>query len=92
MSEELKKYIDDRSAYFWYTPESEKHNISDALLVETILNDGTMDDVRALIKIMGINKVAEIFFSAKGRERQNYYPEIRNFFTLVFNRYAYRNS
>ena len=82
------EYIKQRASLFWYTPEAKKSEISDSLLVETILNYGTMDDVKALFDLMGIEKVADVFFSAKGRQKLNYYPQIYNFFTLVFNRYV----
>ena len=32
--------------------------------------------------------VAEVFFSATGRQKQNYYPEIYHFFSLVLRKYA----
>lgn len=83
-----EQYITDHAALFWYTPESKKKDISDNLLVETILNYGTMDDVKALFALMGMDKVAEVFFATKGRQKQNYFPQIYNFFTLVFNRYV----
>ena len=38
-----QQIIDKHRALFWYTPDDQKHNISDALLVERILNDGTLD-------------------------------------------------
>jgi hypothetical protein len=92
MSNERKQYIAKHKGLFWYTPENKKEEISDSLLVETILNYGTMDDVRELIKIMGVNHVADVFFSAKGRMKANYYPEIYNIFNIVFTKYAQRNS
>ena len=82
------EYIAQHASLFWYTPKSKKEEISDSLLVETILNYGTMDDVKALFDLMGIEKVADVFFSAKGRQKLNYFPQIYNFFTLVFNRYV----
>jgi len=33
-----------------------------------------------------------IFYSAKGRMKGNYYPEIYHFFDLVFLRHAQRNT
>ena len=81
-------YIAQHASLFWYTPEAKKSEISDSLLVETILNYGTMNDVKALFNLMGIEKVADVFFSAKGRQKLNYFPQIYNFFTLVFNRYV----
>lgn len=83
-----EQIIDKHNSLFWYTPEAEKHNISDALLVERILNDGTLDDYRELIDSLGGKRVAEVFFSAKGRQKQNYYPEIYNFFSLVLKKYV----
>jgi hypothetical protein len=90
-SSELKAFIKEKSNLFWYTPESKKEDVSPGLLVETILNYGTMDDVRTLIKLMGIKDVSRIFFSARGRQKLNYYPEIYNFFSLLFKKYAEGN-
>jgi hypothetical protein len=92
MSEELKQYIERHKTLFWYTPENKKENISESLLVESILNYGTLEDIRQLIQIMGVNHVANIFFSAKDREKLNYYPEIYNFFSHVFSKYAPNHS
>lgn len=46
---------------FWYTPADKKAEISDALLVETILNDGTLDDYKSLLQMLGPKRVAEVF-------------------------------
>ena len=83
-----EQIISKHKSLFWYTPESEKQNINDALLVERILNDGTLDDYRELIDTLGAKHVAEVFFSAKGRQKLNYYPEIYNFFSHVLKKYA----
>jgi len=82
------KFIDDHSALFWYTPEGSKHVISDELLVETILNEGTLDDFRELKDILSPKRVAKIFFGATSRQIGNYYPEIHHFFSLVLKEYA----
>ncbi|HAJ98624.1 MAG TPA: hypothetical protein DCM62_01225 [Bacteroidales bacterium] len=92
MAEALKQFIERHKSLFWYTPESKKDEISESLLVENILNYGTLDDVRQLIQIMGINNIANIFFSAKDRKKLNYYPEIHNFFSHVFAKYAQKHS
>ena len=77
---------------FWYTPEEKKQDISDALLVERILNDGSLEDYRDLISALGGKRVAEVFFSAKGRQKENYYPEIYHFFSLLLSKYAQGNT
>ena len=83
-----EQFIEKHNPLFWYTPADKKMEISDSLLVETILNYGTMDDVRELFSVMGIENVASVFFAAKERQIGNYYPEIYNYFTLLFNRYV----
>ena len=75
--------IDKNKHLFWYTPEEKKHDVSDALLVERILNDGTMDVYHDLISVLGIEHVANVFFSATGRQKNNYHPEIYNFFFII---------
>lgn len=83
-----EQFIQKNSKLFWYTPEDQKQNISYALLVETILNYGTLDDYRELVNVLGGKRVAEVFFSAKGRQKANYYPEIYHFFSLVLQKYV----
>ena len=83
-----EQIIEKNKNLFWYTPDSKKQDISDSLLVETILNEGSLDDYRELVDALGIEHVAKVFFSASGRQKQNYYPEIYNFFSLVLARYA----
>ena len=88
LSRRRAKFIDKHGALFWYTPEESKHGISDELLVETILNEGTLDDFRELKDILSPRRVAQIFFAATPRQIGNYYPEIRHFFSLVLKEYA----
>ena len=84
--------INKNRQLFWYTPDGKKQDISDSLLVERILNDGSLDDYRDLISALGGKRVAEVFFSAKGRQKENYYPEIYHFFSLVLSKYAQGDS
>jgi len=85
---EVKEYIRKHSSLFWYTPDDKKDEIDNELLVETILNYGSLEDIRELFKILGIKEVASIFMNAEGRKKLNYYPEIHNFFNLYFKKYA----
>jgi hypothetical protein len=87
-SPEIKAFIREHSHLFWYTPEDKKEDISQEFLVETILNYGQIDDIKKMFSILGIKKTAQIFFSAEGRKVLNYYPEIYNYFTLLFKKYA----
>ena len=87
-SPEIKAFIREKSNLFWSIPKDRKEEISPGLLVETILNYGPMDDVRKLIRLMGMEEVARVFFSAKGRQKLNYYPQIYHYFSLLFKKYA----
>ena len=87
-SPEIKSYIHKHRELFWYTPEKEKENISEELLVETILNYGDMDAVKELFKVMGVENTSTVFFGMHGRKKLNFYPEIYNFFSLYFKKYA----
>jgi len=85
-SAEIKEFIREKSNLFWYTPPDKKEEISPDFLVETILNYGTLEDVKRLIRLMGIKEVSRVFFNAKGRKKLNYYPPIYNFFSIYFTR------
>lgn len=91
-SPKVKAFIRSHNHLFWYTPETKKEEMSEEFLVETILNYGNLVDINDLINIMGINNVASAFFKAEGRKKLNYYPEIYNFFNLVFNKYVPQHS
>ena len=89
--EALKAYIRKRGELFWYSPGDKGETVSDELLVEHVLNYGTMEDVRELFRVMGLQRVAEVFFhstSLSDRRKNNYTPVSLNYFTLLFNRYA----
>ncbi len=87
-SPEIKEFILNRSHLFWYTPHRRKEEISKELLVEVILNYGTLDDVRELSRLLGKKEIAQILKAATGRKRMNYLPEIYHFFNLIFSQYA----
>lgn len=89
----LGDFIKERKYLIWWTKDY--NSIGAEAAVEAILNYGNWNDVQQLIRILGIKKVASIFrkkskISKIGR--QNYRPEIRNYFTLYFNKYASRNT
>lgn len=83
-------YIRRRRPLFWSVSDDKLADISDELLVESILNYGTLDDVRELIQLLGLQETAAIFYkTAANRPRHNYFPEAANFFRLYFNRHAH---
>ena len=90
-TEELKNFIRENGYLFWYTPEDKGEKVTDDLLVETMLNYGSTDQIKRLFDIMGMKTVAGIFFHAinlSERRKNNFFEPTRNYFTLYFNRYA----
>jgi hypothetical protein len=91
-SPEINQFIHEHSNLFWYTPEDKKEEISHEFMVETILNYGDMDAVIQLFQLLGIKKVAKIFFDSmtlSNRRKANYHELTINYFTLVFRKYAH---
>ena len=85
----IQEFIKKRPHLVWSTRNYGK--LSDEAIVEAVLNYGNWDDVRKLIEILGIKKVAKIFreeSKSSKINRQNYRPEIKNYFGLYFNKYA----
>ena len=91
MNTNLTSFIKKHKSLFWFTPEEKLDQISMAFLIETILNYGTMEDVCELFQLVGIKTVAEIFFDSiqqSERRRNNYFPDVENYFTLYFNKHV----
>jgi len=82
----LRAFIKERSYLNWYSKNIDQ--ASESSIIESVLDYGTFDDFKKLIKILGIKKVSEIFFSQIRRKRNNYRPEIKNYFSLYFKKNA----
>ncbi len=90
-SPEIKQFIHKNSNLFWHIPEDKKSEISEEFLVETILNYGDLNATIQLFNLMGIEKVAKIFFNSialSNRRKGNYQELTLNYFTLLFRKYA----
>ena len=87
-SPEIKKFIHEHRDLFWYTPEEEKEEISLTVVVETILNYGSLESIKKLFKLIGIKKASEIFKVQINNKRNNYFLPVKNFFELYFKRHA----
>ncbi len=87
-NEEIKQFIRDHSGLFWYIKPEAKERISLEFLVETILNYGSLGDVKKLFELIGLKETAKIFFRRSTMKRNNYFPQVKNYFTMYFNRHA----
>lgn len=88
-AEELKQFARDRSYLFWDVKDVEAVSVS--VIVEKVLNYGNFDDFRELVRILGIDEIAEIFQEQLNSPRCNYRPEIKNYFSLYFKKYTSRS-
>lgn len=88
----MKDFIRQHQALFWYSPEDKTETVTDELLVETIINYGTLENIHELFEVMGLKETATVFRQMTGRKALNFYPEIRNFFELYFDKYVPRNT
>jgi hypothetical protein len=91
-SPEIKAFIKEHSYLFWWIKPEEKENIELSFLVEAILNYGNEKSVKRLFELIGIQKVAEIFYRQTSRQRINYHPRTVHYFTLYFQRHAQTRS
>ena len=55
-------YIQERQPLFWSVSDQKLTQISDELLVEIILNYGTLEDVKSLFDVLGLAHTARIFY------------------------------
>ncbi len=84
----IKEFIKENKSLFWYIKENALENISIEFLVETILHYGNAGSVKKLFDLVGIQKVAEIFYKQTSGSRINYPPRTVHFFDLYFKKHA----
>ena len=85
---EIKHFIKNNPSLFWYIPKDKREEISNDLLLESVLNYGTLNDCLMILKLIGLKESYKILQEAKGRKKGNYYPEIYNFFNLFLSKNA----
>ena len=85
---DLQDLIRENAVLFWWMPEDKKMDLPVESLVEAILNYGDADGVRNLFKVLGIGKVADIFYEQMKKKRNNYFPQTKHYFTLYFKKHA----
>jgi len=84
----IREFIRENRPLFWYIKEDAKESISIELLVETILYYGNENNIKKLFDLVGIKKVAEIFYKQISGNRVNYPPRTVHYFDLYFKKHA----
>jgi len=88
---ELKALIRKNAHFFWYTKDTEKENLPLPVVLEFFINYAGKETIKELFAIVGIKTAAKVFFEQieLQKERSNYFPELKNYFMLYFNKYAH---
>ncbi len=82
----IHNFIKKRPYLIWSS--SNYKLLSEEAIVEAVLNYGNWVDVQGMIRILGIKKTALIFKKKSKQRRNNYRPDIKNYFKLYFKKYA----
>lgn len=82
---ELQKFIKKRRL-IWYVKDYE--SLDEQSIVEHVLNYGNWDDFLEMIRIMGIERAAEVFRENAFRPRTNYRRRTRDYFKHYFDAHA----
>ncbi len=80
--------VEKYQSLFWYFDKNKLADISDAVVVEFILNYGDMQALRDVFATFGKENIAEIFKKSIANKRDNYFPQVKHFFHLYFQKYA----
>jgi hypothetical protein len=71
---------------FWHV--SDFSSLSEAAIVEAVLNFGNFSDVKKIISILGVKRTADLFYRQAGQKRCNLRPAVKHYFKLYFDKYA----
>lgn len=62
--------------------------LSEESVLFHILNYGNWQDVRDFIKIKGLKETASLFYKTLNKKRNNYLPQIKNYFKKYFQKHT----
>jgi hypothetical protein len=77
-----EQLIKPRPYLWWWVSDKEK--LSDEAVVEGVLANGDMEDLGILFRLLGKDRVREIFLHQIKKPRHNYRKQTVNFFLKVF--------
>jgi hypothetical protein len=79
---EIQEFIKNRPHLIWYSKDYE--HLADESIVEHVLNYGDWEDFKEMIRIMGMERAAEIFRREAFKKRTNYHKEVARYFQKYF--------
>jgi hypothetical protein len=83
----INEFIKNRPYLVWYTKNHE--NLTPDSIVEAVLNYGDWEDVQEMLKILGVDKTAEIFNKTSQKKRNNYRERTKEYFSRYFKKYSH---
>jgi len=87
---DFRDIIRQKPYLLWWVRDYDALN--EEAVVEAVLNNGDWEELQDLIKILGRDQVAGIFFKQMGYPRCNYSDKRANFFKNYFSEYARGNT
>lgn len=70
----------------WYVKDL--NSLSEESVLIHILNYGDWEDFQNFIKIKGLKETANLFFKTLNKKRNNYLPQIKNYFEKYFKKHV----
>lgn len=83
---QLQELFNKKPYLAWYIKD--KQNLSEASMLEHILNYGTWEDYQKTENILGLTKLKSLFNQLVSRKRVNLKSKTVNYFTNYLRRYA----
>ncbi|MBN1915673.1 hypothetical protein JW796_01590 [Candidatus Dojkabacteria bacterium] len=84
--QKLQNIIKEKPYLAWDTRQFDK--LSTESIVEKILNYGHWEEYMKVEEIIGLKEVSRIFDKMKNRKRVNLRPQVVNYFSKYFKKYA----
>lgn len=82
----LQKLFRQKPYLAWYIADKEK--LSEASMLEHILNYGTWEDYLKAERALGLSKINSLFHELSIKRRVNLRPQTVNYFTNYLRKYA----
>lgn len=86
MNKKINLILKNKPYLAWYVKNPNK--LSEESILFHILNYGDWKDVQDFIKIKGLKKTANLFYKTINKKRNNYLPQIKNYFEKYFKKYV----
>lgn len=82
----IHEIISQKPYLAWYVKDVSE--LSEASVLEHVLNYGNWEDVQNFIKIYGLNQTAQLYRQLACKPRTNLRPDIKHYFKLYFEKHA----